>query len=397
MTDIEYWNAEYKREVEQYTSLVDNLASVSESFNSKLIVDAISPCEEKQRRLKDIKKSYGLELRLVKDQIAKIQYTAYGKTYDECVVALNTKLGELKARFEKRALFQSTGKDNILNVEGKTNDQLLQGANILQDKTLESIGRTAQLIEHSKEVGTATNETLLQQRQQMKDIEEEVDNIESKMVRADKLILDFTRRMATDKIIQAFSALNIVVMLGLILYVAISGRSLTAGGGSNYNSPTLNALPTTVPTSYPTFLPTMSFSPTVKPSFRPTVSHSPTSEPTVSPTLEPTLTYYPTHLPTIYPTVEPTLTIRPTMLPTVPPSTTPSTQPTINPTASPTVTMIPTSVPTMSPSLFPTFAPTPEPSMIPSALPTTWPPTLAPSVSNLPTDTSAPSLIPSSP
>lgn len=50
-----------------------------------------------------------------------------------------------------------------------------------------------------------------------------MDNIASNLVRAEMLVRNFTRRMATDRIIQAFFAINIVVMLGLVLYVAISG------------------------------------------------------------------------------------------------------------------------------------------------------------------------------
>ncbi|RYY83308.1 hypothetical protein EON63_11520 [archaeon] len=51
----------------------------------------------------------------------------------------------------------------------------------------------------------------------------QVDNIASNLVRAEMLVRNFTRRMASDRIIQAFFAINIVVMLSLVLYVAISG------------------------------------------------------------------------------------------------------------------------------------------------------------------------------
>ena len=41
---------------------------------------------------------------------------------------------------------------------GKGNDELLDGANELQDKTFESLTRTQLMIQNSKEVGTATLE-----------------------------------------------------------------------------------------------------------------------------------------------------------------------------------------------------------------------------------------------
>ena len=109
------------------------------------------------------------------------------------------------------------------------------------------------MIEASKEVGNATLEQLRSQREQIIDIEADIDALDSTILRAEKLVVNFTRRMATDKIIQGFAALNIVVMLGLILYVAISGKSLSAtssSSGSNSLGPT-NPQPSRSPTFHP--------------------------------------------------------------------------------------------------------------------------------------------------
>ena len=61
--------------------------------------------------------------------------------------------------------------------------------------------------------------------------------------------------MATDKLIQGFATLNIMVMLALILYVAISGKSLTAASSApTYTGPSLSSAPTISPS--PTAAPT---------------------------------------------------------------------------------------------------------------------------------------------
>ena len=119
------------------------------------------------------------------------------------------------------------------SLEGKTNEDLLTGASKIQDQTMESLTRTKQMIEASKEVGSATIEELRRQRDQMIDIEKEVDQIDTNLIRAGRLITNFSRRMATDRIIQGFSCINILVMLGLILYVAITKKSLSASSNSN--------------------------------------------------------------------------------------------------------------------------------------------------------------------
>lgn len=112
--------------------------------------------------------------------------------------------------------------------------------------TLESLARTKAMIEASKEVGTSTLEELARQREQIKDIEQEVVNIDSKLGRAEKMVINFTRRMASDRLIQLCSAINIVVMIGLCLYVGISGKKLNAssdaggtGGPPNTLAPTV--------------------------------------------------------------------------------------------------------------------------------------------------------------
>ena len=46
----------------------------------------------------------------------------------------------------------------VICIVGKGNDELLDGANKIQDLTLDSLGRTQAMIAASKEVGTATIE-----------------------------------------------------------------------------------------------------------------------------------------------------------------------------------------------------------------------------------------------
>lgn len=164
-----------------------------------------------------------------------------------------------------------------LTTAGKTNDELLAAANTLQDQSFESLARTKNLMESSIAVGTDTIEELRKQRDQIKDIENDVDNLGGTLVRAEKLLLEFTRRLATDRIIQGFAFLNVVVMLALLLYLAISGKAL---GAINRTAAYFTAAPSPIPTSMPSI-------PTEMPSFRPT-NVGDTLEPTFEPTFVPT-------------------------------------------------------------------------------------------------------------
>lgn len=235
MSDIAYWSDEYKREVDQLAALLNHLLSL-ENLNNGNLDQAMKECDDKADRIKNVKKSFGLELRLVKDKTLKAEYDESGKFLDARLNEMNKNLKDVKMRQNKTDLFggiSSQGK-NAYSTEGLTNDDLLRDANVIQDKTVESLGRTKILIEESRTVGRATVDQLHRQKDQIRDIENDVDIMETNIRKAEKLVLNFSRRMATDRIIQCFAAVNIVVMLGLILYVVISGKSLTASATQNY-------------------------------------------------------------------------------------------------------------------------------------------------------------------
>ena len=58
------------------------------------------------------------------------------------------------------------------------------------------------MIEQSKEVGATTLEVLQRQREQIVDIDTEVTGIGSNLKKAEKLINNFAKRLATDRLIQ---------------------------------------------------------------------------------------------------------------------------------------------------------------------------------------------------
>ena len=46
--------------------------------------------------------------------------------------------------------------------------------------------------------------------------------IEDNLARADKLIKTFGRRMATDRFIQCFACVNVLLLVGVIVYAVVS-------------------------------------------------------------------------------------------------------------------------------------------------------------------------------
>lgn len=240
--NVEYWSDEYAKEVTALEEAVAELEQEAEGEGAEL-GRLLAVVEERQAQVKKAKKFFGLELRLVKDRQERASHDETGKQLEARASAASKTAKAIQEKFAKRSLLE--GKDdqeNPFDTRGKTNEELLSGANKIQDLTFESIARTRALIEDSKEVGTSTLEELARQRDQIRDIDQEVTNIDSKLVRAEKMVINFTRRLASDRLIQICSAVNIVIMLALILYVVITGKKLNnlgnsgSGGGGPINS-----------------------------------------------------------------------------------------------------------------------------------------------------------------
>jgi SNARE protein len=130
--------------------------------------------------------------------------------------------GGKKELFGTQSAKPGGGTDGMSAVE--EGDQMLRDAEGIQDKTEQSLIHSRQMVEATKEVGQATIEELHRQRNQIKDITEEVMQIEDNLARADKLIRTFGRRMATDKFIQCFACVNILLLVGVITYAVVSKK-----------------------------------------------------------------------------------------------------------------------------------------------------------------------------
>lgn len=256
---ISYWSEELSREVSSFQALLEKLKALIASSNGQAIERAIRDCDVRSNRIKEVRKSFGLELKLIKNKEEKSKYEHQARDTDSNFSQLMDEFSQAKAQFAKQSLVGIGEKQpiNLYSTEGKNNDTLLGEAHKIQDLTFESLSRTKNMIEASKEIGGATIAQLKEQHQQILEIENDVDVLDSNIVRAEKLVLNFSRRMATDRIIQMFAAVNFVIMLGLILYVAISGKSLTpprssskSHSTSSVTAPNPTLFPTKAPSSF---------------------------------------------------------------------------------------------------------------------------------------------------
>lgn len=300
MADIDYWVDEFQNSMSELNAMMTELRQgATNNCDTKELISIVKTTETKLEATKKIQKSCGIELRVLRDKEKR-------NLIEELVQKLNKDLHNLQKEFN--FIKATTERDNLLgkattslaasvdpskvntndpfNIKGKNNDELLNETHKIQDLTFDSLARTRNLIQESEEIGAATLEQLQRQHEQMHDIEKEVDNLDNNVKKAEHLILSFTKRMASDRIIQFFAAINICLIIALIAYSAVTGKTIgqsTSGGKKSGGVPPSD--PTRSPTYSPIFFP--SSSPTAtpgSPSFAPTFS--PTSAPSFSPTID---------------------------------------------------------------------------------------------------------------
>jgi SNARE protein len=79
------------------------------------------------------------------------------------------------------------------------------------------------MIAESKATGMMTLEELDRQKNQINAVDENVMRMEDNLKRADTLIKAFGKRMATDKLIQAFACINVLLIVGVVIYSIVKG------------------------------------------------------------------------------------------------------------------------------------------------------------------------------
>lgn len=262
MSAIEALKGEYEREIDECEPLLRHLSELdANSANEKTLTRDINECEKKMDKIRKCRKNLSLELTQVKDRAERAQYLSETKYLDEKLAVLTKQLQTTKQLRNKLELVQgSTSPKDPYGADGKSNDELLEGANKIQDLTFDSLGRTRIMIEQSKEIGLATVDELRRQRVQIVDIDEEIDHLDSHVSRAEKLVANFTKRIASDRVIQAFTALNVLIIICVIVYAAVTGKTLSKESNSPDKTGNLFGTPSASPTASPSFRPT--FSPT---------------------------------------------------------------------------------------------------------------------------------------
>lgn len=227
MTDIQYWEDTLTEEISSIQQLLDSIPSLHDALER---ASALEQADDRLRSAQGTKRSFKMEIRLVQDVKERRRLEQRLQKMEQEVRTLQADLKALQAEENRGELFVSGGGGGA-GLDGeqdatKAGSNMLAEASALQDKTQDSLTNTRNLIAQSKEVGVSTLEELQRQREVIQNIEKEADRMDDNLARAEALIKQFGKRIASDKFIQCFAVLNCLLLLGVVLYAVINGGNL---------------------------------------------------------------------------------------------------------------------------------------------------------------------------
>jgi SNARE protein len=235
MADVQYWDDTLTEECQSIRQLLNNASSALESAGGK--ATALDKAEKKLRAAQGTAKSYKMETRLVPDPKQRRNYeTKLSQLSDELATLAND-IKALRSHMHRDQLFVGAKSTGATSTDGMTGEEagdiMLQDMNVIQDKTKSSLANTKGMVAASKQVGEATMEELLRQREQIRTIDNEAMRIEDNLNRADKLIKTFGKRMATDRFIQCFACVNILLLAGVVGYFVFKNQTKQPNQNNN--------------------------------------------------------------------------------------------------------------------------------------------------------------------
>lgn len=216
------WNqmiSEIEEFDEQLQDLVSGIRTVLEreipNLRGQERIERCSYLRNRINRSKQVLRSILVEIRDLPDEKVP-DWETRAKDYETQIARLlqdvewseNSARGDAASGSKKKTVDEMTAKE------------LTTQAIELQQDTKAATSRIIQVVEETQQIGAAAADELKHQGDQIKNIAEGIEQVESNLKRADKQLRVFMRRMATDKIFLLFIFLIVIgIIVAIVLYI----------------------------------------------------------------------------------------------------------------------------------------------------------------------------------
>jgi novel plant SNARE len=230
--DIQYWDDTLNEEIEIIQSMIHDIPKLTGVEKAA----ALEKCKNKVRAAAGTKRSYKMEIRLVQDVSQRRKFEGRLVAFEQMLKTLGADCKALESESARGELFieadsafaagnlNGNNDDNKLDGQ-KAGDAMIKQAHEIQNKTQDSLSNTKTMIADSKEVGAATLEELQRQREVLEEIDKGIDRVDDNLARAEVLLKQFGKRMASDHFIQCFAVVNCLLLVGVLVYAFATGKA----------------------------------------------------------------------------------------------------------------------------------------------------------------------------
>ncbi|CAM9417012.1 unnamed protein product, partial [Hapterophycus canaliculatus] len=182
--DLKYWDTNYGKTLDELDTLIDT----AEAGEGDARQEAISDATMCLKRLAGMKRSYNLEIKLLKDPASKGHYNLEKSRKDARLTELQTKFDVVQASGQSKRDELFGGRRDVESGEAteRSAEAKLDEAKQYQDKTEEAYKNMIGVLQETEATADGTAVELTNQREQLTRITEEAIQIDTTLKRSDR-------------------------------------------------------------------------------------------------------------------------------------------------------------------------------------------------------------------
>eukprot|EP00290_Baffinella_frigidus_P010211 CAMPEP_0180150772 /NCGR_PEP_ID=MMETSP0986-20121125/21704_1 /TAXON_ID=697907 /ORGANISM="non described non described, Strain CCMP2293" /LENGTH=306 /DNA_ID=CAMNT_0022097883 /DNA_START=172 /DNA_END=1088 /DNA_ORIENTATION=+ len=221
--EIQYLHDEINKVLKEVTEGYNEVKKEMDKPKGKMKVpdklERVQDLIEQTTKGKDFYANFRVELREILKDVGRAAYAQWetrGHAHHKALQALLQDLQILKTRLEAEARGTPGEKNKKdMNTWGAT--EIVEESKRIQDQDLRALGRAVKMVDSAETIAHETNIALKTQTEQMRNTNAGIDEVTTSLRRADKIIRDIGRRLATDKLIMCMVLLLILAILAIAI------------------------------------------------------------------------------------------------------------------------------------------------------------------------------------
>lgn len=221
LADIERYFADIRGIIKQYARLVERLTAMKN--DKKQAVERMELATEREglkEKFIQKKKAARANIGLLPETTQPLKEKEL-KDLQEEYRQIDSDFRNLGIVVDRAALFEGRGGDGF-DPSRATNDELLDKAKAIEDDNSSKLQSGLSTLVSTKEQAKYTAAQLEQGRETIDRINKGLDDVTSELALSKTLITNFMKRIATDKVIIAFTALLVLGLAGIIIYASLN-------------------------------------------------------------------------------------------------------------------------------------------------------------------------------